>query len=149
MANRPSDTDVHHRARVEATGRSHRFAAWLLVGWAAFWLSSTAHACCAGFMPKAPSSGEAVFAGLPAGNPNPSDHDDPLPSTCPEIMVPTAAAAYAAPGFTDRSESRAPVFGTSISGIDAAAASLPLKLRFASIPPPHAPLYLRTARLLI
>jgi len=134
---------------VALTGRGRRYAAWLAIGWTAFWLNSTVLACCAELTPKAPSSGEAVVAGVPAGNPNSPDHNDPLPSTCPEFTASTVAGAYAAPGSTDRSDSRVAEFTSSIPSIVVPAAPFSAILRLPSIHPPHAPLYLRTARLLI
>jgi hypothetical protein len=145
---RQFDTDGQARARDAAAGRGRRFAAWLVIGWSAFWLNSTVLACCAELTPEAASGGEAVIAALPAANPNYRHHNHPLPSTCAELVASTVAAAYAAPVSTDRPDSRVAKATSSIRGPVVAAAATAV-LRVSSIHPPHAPLYLRTARLLI
>lgn len=144
-----SDTDGLYRARSVAAGRSRRLAAWLAIGWSAFWLNSTVLACCAELAPKVPSSAETGFAALPVANPSYRDHEDPLHPICVGLTAPAANAGYAVPGSTDRPGSGITESTSSIRGLVAVTAPIANSLRFPHIHPPHAPLYLRTARLLI
>ena len=130
------------------TGGRRRFAASLLVGWFAFWLNSALLACCVGLTQDVMSAGAAVLANGQAAELNLSDHDGPLRSACTELSAPAGAAASAAPGPTDRPDSRVAEFTAPIHSV-ASAAHSSAKPRFVSAHPQHVPLYLRTARLLI
>lgn len=149
MPVRLSYTDERERARGAAAGRGRRFAAWLAVGWAAFWLNTTVLACCADLIPKSQSSGETVFQGLPGGNPNYPDHDDPLLANCLELTAPTVTVAYAAAGSSDRTGGSIAAVASSMQSSLVPATPFRSTLRFPSLHPPHLALYLRTARLLI
>lgn len=149
MSRHPSDHNELSRGGIGLKCRGRLLASWLLLGWVAFFLNTTAQACCTGFAPKVSFGGEAVQAYWPADDSSLSDHPvEPL-SSCPDFMVPTVVAIDVA-ATTDRPDSRGAAIvepWDRVMARPAHAATTQQRLR--SVSPPHFPLYLRTARLLI
>lgn len=131
------------------TGRRRRVTASLLVGWVAFWLNTAVLACCAGLTQDVKATGEAALMNGPPAALSPSDGGDPLRSACTDLTAPTGVAAPTAPVPNDRPDDRAVGLTASIHNIVVPSVSSPATPRFAFSHPPHVPLYLRTARLLI
>lgn len=135
-----------------ATGRQRHLGAWLLVGWAAFWLTATVQLCCISFAAKHESDAltPIAYAASPiahqAGAPLPPSH----PATdCPDLGVAGPVMPGALAAATDRPE------------YPVAPPSAPLllepyydaRVQLASSvlhpSPSDAPLYLRTQRIRI
>ena len=131
------------------TGRRRR-AAWLLVGWLAFWLTTAAQPFEHGFTGE-PDHRSAVSSPMSGGYVSHAEHTpDPAPDDehCPDLSAVTVDATFAetakgGPFDTVYPSSRFPVPVTQLDG--------KMRILKAYYPPPSAPtpLYLRTQRLLI
>ncbi len=140
------------KASLPATGRQRRLGAWLLVGWAAFWLTATAQLCCFSFSAKNESSALApiAHAAIPiahqAGAPLPHSHPD---TDCPDLGVAGPVMPGAVTAATDRLDFPAPPPSTPLllEPYDGARTHLASNVLHPS--PSDAPLYLRTQRIRI
>ena len=125
-----------------------RTAAWLLLGWATFWLTTVfAQLCCPDF--AAGKHNAAAPAQQVADRS--ADHADGAPPNQPDCPAVATPDAVPPPFDLAAADSHDPAPGTPLPSSDAAprAASLALSLRSHGLPPPHVPLYLRFERFLI
>ena len=122
-----------------------RRAAWLLLGWLAFWLGTVAYACQAHPGPD-PSAKFEVAAGQIAD----SDHPHPAHDngTCHHVSDPVIGTPLAA--VTDSGNPNGePVVAVALERYPTTAAVSMAGIRPISQAFPHTPLFLRTQRLLI
>jgi len=141
-----------NQACLPATGRQRHLGAWLLLGWAAFWLTATVQLCCISFVAKSESSALTPIAHAvspiahQAGAPLPPSHPD---TDCPDLGVAGPVMPGAATAVADRLDHLVTRPSPSLllePDYDARA-----YLASSNLYPPlsDAPLYLRTQRIRI
>lgn len=150
MLNRQADPSKHRGARPGMIRRGGRWAAWLLSGWAAFWLATAVQACGAGATPQplsgntaAPASGRTEQPGFPERQGDPAFSCRLL--AAPAVVVTAAVAAVA--GRFDPVTPAPAAAAVRIAWQPAYAPNrAPSRLGLAPLPP--VPLYLRNRRFL-
>jgi hypothetical protein len=132
-----------------ATGQRRRLGAWLLLGWAAFWLTAVIQPCCSRF---AATSGSDKPSSLVHATDPVAHHAESssLPSRpdndCPDLSAIGPGMPNAATTVTDRLDflMMAPSVPLLLKPYDDARAFLTSNVPHP--PPSGAPLYLRTQR---
>ncbi|MBM3357804.1 MAG: hypothetical protein FJY54_08765 [Betaproteobacteria bacterium] len=124
-------------------GSRRRISAWLIAGWAAFWLVSVLHPCCGHSIGDAHAA-HPLSAGLHASSYTDECVDNVCATRIKAIAVPQIAFAVPAALPELPTVSFAAPLRLAGYGPEPCAA-----LHAANAPPSSVPIYLRTARLLI
>jgi hypothetical protein len=150
MLNRHSAHDQHGDVGPKVTRRRRRsFAAWLLLGWVAFWLTTMAQACAVDAMPRPLSSNTAALTHEPAEQAGfPDRQSDPAPC-CHDLTAPPDLLTAAVTAIADRFDSVTPVLVAAEAHVVRQQAYALNTARTGVAPLSQVPLYLRNQRFLI
>ncbi len=141
-----------NQSSMPVTGRQRQLGAWLLLGWAAFWLTATVQLCCISFAAKHESDAltSIAHAASPiahqAGAPLPPSHPD---TDCPDLGVAGTVIPGAMTAVADRLDFLVTPPSPSLLPEPDYDARAYLASSSLHPPPSDAPLYLRTQRIRI
>ena len=150
MLNRHSTLDQHGELAPKVTRRRRRsFAAWLLLGWLAFWVTMTAQACAVGATPRPLSSNTTALTHGPAEQVGFPDLQGDVTPCCHELTAPPDLLTAAVTAIADRFDPVTPVLVAAEARVARQQAYTLNTARTDVAPLSHVPLYLRHQRFLI